>query len=189
MLTPKPFYIIRHGETEANAARTASGHVDTPLTALGRAQAHEAKDMIADISPRPSFIVHSHLSRARDTANIINEPLGLPTFELSDVAEQHFGDWQGKPWDLIRDARLKGEDPPNGETAKIFQQRVMRGINAAMTYGDGIPLIVCHGGVVNAIWVAHGAPFQSVGNCALFYFEPDAKAAGPLPFSITSYCA
>lgn len=189
MLLARPFYIIRHGETEANAARIASGHVDTPLTALGRLQAEEARSIVADISPRPDFIVHSHLSRARDTATIINQALGLPTYELPDLAEQHFGDWQGKSWDVVKAARINGDDPPNGETAAIFRARVIAGINAAFDLAAGIPLIVSHGGVVNAIWLAHGAPHQPVANCALFYFEPDPQAASPLPFTVTTYCA
>ena len=33
-------YLVRHGETEFNAERRQQGHMDSPLTALGRAQAH-----------------------------------------------------------------------------------------------------------------------------------------------------
>ena len=34
-----PIYLFRHGETVWNAEKRAQGHLDSPLTATGRAQA------------------------------------------------------------------------------------------------------------------------------------------------------
>src|SRR6185312_11124870 len=36
---PRVIYLVRHGQTEFNRERRIQGHVDTPLTALGRAHA------------------------------------------------------------------------------------------------------------------------------------------------------
>ncbi|NHI89791.1 MAG: hypothetical protein EAX87_09725 [Candidatus Thorarchaeota archaeon] len=33
------FYLVRHGQSEANVTKTISGHSETPLTELGQAQA------------------------------------------------------------------------------------------------------------------------------------------------------
>ena len=69
----KAFYMIRHGETEANAARIMAGSIDTPLTEHGKIQADIARQVIEKITIKPAAIFHSHLSRARDTASIINK--------------------------------------------------------------------------------------------------------------------
>ncbi|MFW9833803.1 MAG: histidine phosphatase family protein [Candidatus Thorarchaeota archaeon] len=33
------FYLVRHGQSEANVTKKISGHSETPLTELGQAQA------------------------------------------------------------------------------------------------------------------------------------------------------
>ncbi len=39
MIPAKPFYMIRHGQTEANRDLILQGQMDSPLTTLGREQA------------------------------------------------------------------------------------------------------------------------------------------------------
>jgi broad specificity phosphatase PhoE len=57
-------FLVRHGQSEANARGLLCGRADPPLTEHGRAQARE----IAARLPRPDRIVSSPLARARDTA-------------------------------------------------------------------------------------------------------------------------
>lgn len=175
MIEPRPFYIIRHGETEANAAQVASGAVDTPLTALGRAQAHAARAVVEALALKPAFVVHSHLSRARDTALIVNHSLGLPMFEDADIGEQHFGDLQGRPWDEMRDYRARNIDPPNGEPFAAFHARIIRGVNNAFTRQQGLPVLVSHGGVFSALYRIMGLPHVATQNCEVFHFTPAAS--------------
>lgn len=91
-ITPKAFYMIRHGETVANQEDWFSGSIDTPLTGLGRQQADIARQIVEQLDDQPNMIIHSHLSRARDTAAIINQNLGLPLQEDPDYAEMFVGD-------------------------------------------------------------------------------------------------
>ena len=89
----KRFYMIRHGQTEANAAQRMAGWLDSPLTDLGRQQADHARKKVEALEDKPQIIVHSQLSRARETAAIINANLNLPMIEDEDYAEMHAGDW------------------------------------------------------------------------------------------------
>ena len=72
MIPSKHFYMIRHGQTEANAAQIMAGSIDSPLTALGRQQAKNVHDILENLEIKPKTIIHSHLSRAKETAEILN---------------------------------------------------------------------------------------------------------------------
>lgn len=89
-------YLVRHGQTEFNAAGRYQGWLDSPLTALGRAQAARVGATIATLVPRGTAIVSSPLGRAIATARIIAEIAGLATPETDDrLAEISLGRWDG----------------------------------------------------------------------------------------------
>lgn len=175
MIPARKFLMIRHGQSEANLQEICSGHVDVALTDLGREQARTAGKLIAALPEgwQPKRIVHSHLSRARDTASLINESLGgLPMSETPDIAEQHFGDWEGQAWDYTRPRIHAGEDPENGETHLAFQTRVKRAIINTFSASEELPLIVCHGGVFRAFARLYGQEMFGVMNCRPYCFAP-----------------
>lgn len=57
-------FLVRHGQTAANAAGQLLGRADPPLTALGERQAAA----LAIALPKPHRLLSSPLRRARDTA-------------------------------------------------------------------------------------------------------------------------
>lgn len=71
--------LVRHGETDWNAARRIQGSTDIPLNDTGRQQAREAGAMLRERLEAASPIVaaSSDLSRARETAEIIAGELGI----------------------------------------------------------------------------------------------------------------
>lgn len=87
--------MIRHGETEANKAHVFAGSLDSPLTEKGREQAELAQNPARALAIKPSVVVHSTLSRARDTASIINESLDLPMFETLILSNAMWGIGRG----------------------------------------------------------------------------------------------
>jgi broad specificity phosphatase PhoE len=106
-------YLVRHGETTWNRVGRQQGHDDSPLTDLGIEQARAAglllRRAIPDIHNNIS-IETSPLGRARQTALIISEPLGLdPSAILVTplLIEHHLGCWQGLTHEEI-DARYPG---------------------------------------------------------------------------------
>ena len=77
ILPPKPFYMIRHGQTDANLARICSGGAEATLTDLGEAQASAVGALLAQVEPRPTVIIHSGRTRTIGTAERLNATLGL----------------------------------------------------------------------------------------------------------------
>lgn len=146
----KPFFMIRHGQTEANAAEIMAGSLDSPLTALGRDQAKAARDVVAQLDIKPVAVFHSHLSRARDTAMIINEAIRAPIHEDPDLAEIDAGEWEGVKWNKCIHLLDDWAQAPGGETPQEFFSRIQRGKTRAISQYDGPVLIVCHGGVMRA---------------------------------------
>lgn len=172
MIPVKHFYMIRHGETEANVARKMAGSVDSPLTPNGRRQADSVRVIIEQLETKPAAIVHSHLSRARDTAHIINANLKLPVYEDQDFSELHSGDWEGADYQTCAPMLNDWADPPNGETYEQFFTRLKRAKKRALESYPGPVLIVCHGGVVRGFWKMFGIDAPYVKNCHLYEFYP-----------------
>ena len=187
MIPAKHFYMVRHGETEANKARIMAGSLDSPLTDTGKEQAIAAQDIVTSLEIKPTAIVHSNLSRARDTANIINEALNVPIHEEEDLAELYAGDWEGVPYDECSDLLTGWPDPPNGETFQDFCARIKRGKKRALEAYDGPVLIVSHGGVFRAFGGVYGLKTPGVfRNCHLYEFQPDLNNSA-FPWSVWSY--
>ncbi len=171
MIPVKRFYMIRHGETEANAAQVMAGSLDSPLTQTGREQARAVQNVVTRLDVKPSLIVHSNLSRARDTAGIINEVLGLPMIEDADFAEIHAGDLEGVSWSKCQHFD-DWRDMPNGEKFEDFFARVRRAKNRILNSNEGPVLIVSHGGVFRALAKMFGIEMWGVNNCHLHEFTP-----------------
>jgi probable phosphoglycerate mutase len=138
----KPFYYLRHGETEANAAGTIAGSLDVELTGLGRRQARIAASALA--AAPITAIYASPLRRARETAQPIAEALQLPVTILAEIAERNWGELEGMP----RDTPVRGAKPPGAESSEFFMQRVLSGFSRI---DAAVPLIVAHSGVFRVL--------------------------------------
>ena len=141
-LFEKPFYYVRHGQTETNAHRLVAGSLDVDLTALGREQARAAAMALAAASI--TGIYSSPLKRARHTAEPIAEGLKLPVTIIPEIAERNWGDLEGKP----RGSRRKGIMPEGAETTEAFTARVLRGFSLI---DSDLPLVVAHSGVYRVL--------------------------------------
>lgn len=169
----KHFYMIRHGQTEANFQQVMAGSTDSPLTDLGREQAKSVQMIIRELEKKPRTIVHSDLSRARDTATIINEVLDAQMHEEPNIAEIHSGDWEGKPWAECEELLDGWPTPPNGETFTQFCSRLRQGKNEHLKRHDAPVLFVCHGGVFRGLGGIYGLNTPGVfRNCHLYEFQP-----------------
>jgi broad specificity phosphatase PhoE len=67
---PALTWLVRHGQSAANAGLPAVGHADTPLTELGRSQAREVAQRV---DRRPDLLIVSPFLRAHETAQPIRE--------------------------------------------------------------------------------------------------------------------
>jgi broad specificity phosphatase PhoE len=81
--------LVRHGRTEANAARRLQGLLDLPLDDVGLEQAAEVAEWLG----KPDRVISSPLMRARQTA----DAFGMP-YEIDDRwIELDFGSLDGVP--------------------------------------------------------------------------------------------
>jgi probable phosphoglycerate mutase len=104
-------YFARHGQTQANLEKRFSGKKDTPLTALGREQAHEIGQVLRrELGTKPAIVcVASPLERARTTMEIARGVLELPAKGYTTdprIQEIDLGQW-----DQLTNAEARALDP------------------------------------------------------------------------------
>jgi broad specificity phosphatase PhoE len=154
MTDPVTFYFVRHGESEANAARRFAGRTDSPLTERGREQATAVAEALGKV--RFDRIVSSPLSRCRDTALVIARRQQLPVDLERDLVEIDVGEKTGLPFDEVRGLPEWSDDGfvawPRGESLDQVLERAHRVITriAAENAGQRV-LIVGHGGVTRIL--------------------------------------
>ncbi len=154
MTEPVTFYFVRHGESEANAARRFAGRTDSALTERGREQAKAVSEALAKVPF--DRIVSSPLSRCRDTALVIARRHQLPVDLEPDLVEIDVGERTGTPFDEVRGLPEWSDDGfmawPRGETLDQVLSRAHRVITRIANSNAGQRvLVVGHGGVTRIL--------------------------------------
>ena len=150
-------YLARHGETDDNREPIrAQGITDTPLNRTGRSQAAELAERVAPLGILSLW--SSDLSRARETAEIVGDRLGLEPRLDPRLREANRGEWEGQRFiDVEREQperyaawRRAGEQFrfPGGESLRDQLERVMAALADARAIGELPALVVCHGGTI-----------------------------------------
>lgn len=156
-------HLVRHGESEWNLDGRIQGQSSAAggLTAAGRDQAARTARWLAEHAPRADLIVVSDLLRARQTAAIIADRLGLPVELDPELREQRLGAWEGAAFTAPLADSGTGQDaidslwrephhrPPGGESVAEMYARVHRALrgHAARRAGRET-VLVTHGGPV-----------------------------------------
>lgn len=165
--------MLRHGQTDYNAASRMQGQLDTELSDLGRDQAVAAAELLA--KRQPLAIVSSDLRRALDTAVVLGERSGLPVLVDTRLRETHLGDWQGMTH-LEVDATAPGarlawrEDarwaPHGGESrvdvaarsmplvAELVAEQTEWGLEWGLDEPERPVILVAHGGLIAGLTAA-----------------------------------
>jgi broad specificity phosphatase PhoE len=186
----KTVWFVRHGETDWNAEMRWQGYTDIPLNDAGRKQAARAGEALRG---RPlKGILSSDLSRARETAEIIAAPHGLPVFTTDKLREVQIGDLEGMTRDEVveryGDVRLEPlrsvfdlDTPfPNGETKREALRRGLTAIEGFVRWCQGEEVaIVFHSLILRVIVHSLFPEIQEqihVPNCRFFELEFDDSA-------------
>jgi probable phosphoglycerate mutase len=155
----------RHGQNVANVTGTLSHRVfDGELTELGRRQAAQLGERLAVISADDPvrLLACSPLRRARQTAQVVGERLGLPAaWELDDLRELNVGVLDGRSdadaWRTYHRvlAAWKVGDTlarfPGGEDRDELCARLGSALLAiARSSAGGTSLVVAHGASLRA---------------------------------------
>jgi broad specificity phosphatase PhoE len=154
--------LVRHGETDWNAEGRLQGHTDRPLNEVGRRQATALADRLD--GDEITAVYASDLARARETAEILAERLGLAVVTDPDLRERNWGSWEG----------LTGTERDGveyvGEASDAHGERVLRAVRriAEVHPGERI-VVVTHGGSLRRIQVAaYGMALPVVENCSVW---------------------
>jgi 2,3-bisphosphoglycerate-dependent phosphoglycerate mutase len=95
---PAPLILLRHGESDWNAANLFTGWYDADLSEHGREQAAKAGRLLAESGVLPDVVHTSLLTRAIRTAWITLDVLDrhwLPEHRTWRLNERHYGALQG----------------------------------------------------------------------------------------------
>jgi probable phosphoglycerate mutase len=156
-------FLVRHGETDWNAAGRWQGQTDVPLNARGREQAREVAGRLR--AGGIAAIASSDLLRARATAEIVASELGLEVSHLdAALRERRFGCFEGLtreevaarfPEAWARYLADPGPAPPGGESRDELVGRLLPAVASAVARLPGPLLVVMHGGAMRALLAEH----------------------------------
>jgi len=90
--------LIRHGQSVANTQGRLQGQLDSPLTELGRRQAHALARRLVREGWNASTIYTSDLVRAAETAEILSAGLVVPVVSDERLREYGVGVLTGLVW-------------------------------------------------------------------------------------------
>jgi len=160
-------FLVRHGQSTWNAESRWQGQADPPLTALGEQQARAAAERLATGAPIDA-IWASDLVRARRTAELVAEHLGLSVQFDARLRERDAGEWTGLTRPEIEErypgALAARRSPPGFEQDEPLLARVVPALGAIAAGGAARVLVVTHGGIVRTVERDLGAPAEAVPN-------------------------
>jgi probable phosphoglycerate mutase len=149
-MTRPRLYLVRHGETDWNAAGRLLSFTDAPLNQRGEVQSSALADALAAI--HWDRALSSPLVRARHTAEmILAGSVAAPNLEIDGrLREMDFGPYEG--WseaELASDPvaatrRSAGAQLPGVESEEAVASRV-RDVLVSLEEADGMTLVVGHG--------------------------------------------
>jgi broad specificity phosphatase PhoE len=132
--------LVRHGRTEANAARKLQGLLDLPLDDVGVEQAADLASWLG----KPDRVISSPLLRARQTAEAFNMP-----YEVDDRwLELDYGSLDGVPVaDVADDVWARWRVDPTyraggGESMKEMCDRVISAAKELLADADDQVVVV-----------------------------------------------
>jgi alpha-ribazole phosphatase len=146
--------LLRHGDT---GQRSYRGQLDDALTEVGWTQLRAAV-----AGHEWDVVVSSTLQRCAAFARELVGARGLPLHFDADLAEYHFGDWQGVPIETL--AAEQGEalgrfwldpfahPPPGAEPFDAFRARLCAALDRiALLASTRRVLVVTHGGAIRVL--------------------------------------
>ena len=159
-MQPTQLIIIRHGETEWNLEGRIQGHMDSPLTESGRAQAEAIATRLQTVEVNALY--SSDRGRAYSTAQVVSHKTGQDILTDKRLRELHLGKFEGLTEEEVRKrfpeeyVYLKKAVPdyiyPGGESKEQFSLRVISCLEELMGKHQGEQIVVItHGGALSRL--------------------------------------
>ncbi|RIV29290.1 histidine phosphatase family protein [Alicyclobacillaceae bacterium I2511] len=160
--------LLRHGQTDWNAAGRLQGQQDIPINVNGRRQI-EAVCRTWNLQFRsqnplvPMALVSSPLQRAYESARICGTWFNLPVTVMAEFAERGFGHLEGMTkQDLLRcygvaDAEQIESSQFGVESVDALRERLMKGMTQLHQAQAGqTVLLVTHGSIIRRLLLEYG---------------------------------
>jgi probable phosphoglycerate mutase len=159
MARPLTLLLVRHGQSEWNAAGLMQGQTaHVPLTELGHDQARTAAAELAALGRTgdgPGTLLSSDLLRAVQTAEHCAAATGLPVQTTAALREQGYGVLEGRPsrelWDVV-DWTDPHWSADGGESLAQLHGRVAGFLGRLRSDPpDAVVALVTHGDTIRAV--------------------------------------
>jgi 2,3-bisphosphoglycerate-dependent phosphoglycerate mutase len=162
-MTITRFCLVRHGETDWNAACRLQGHTNIDLNARGLAQAKQMATALRKINLQFDVLYTSDLLRAAKTAQAIEALFKTSAISNAALRERHLGALQGltteeaptrEPdlWESHLSRNIE-ENLRDGESIQQFSDRIKTALEKIRIDHSGKTiLLVSHGGVLDMMY-------------------------------------
>jgi broad specificity phosphatase PhoE len=180
-LTKTTIGLLRHGQTNWNIDFRLQGVTDIPLNETGIEQARIAGAVLADLSQQGQswdLILTSPLSRARDTAVMVGEAIGIPGVSVEELLlERSFGEAEGLSHEEWKSKYNDTNPVPGGETLEQLEARAWILLQRLVDHHEGKRVLtVSHGALIRTLLrlVSKGEfprDGERLGNACLSIFE------------------
>jgi probable phosphoglycerate mutase len=181
--------LLRHAESTWNEQQIVQGQLDDArLSAAGKSQASAVAETLRSHSF--NWIVTSDLTRARETAAIVDDALGLEVAIAPALRERSFGVYEGRPFAQlpssasgIHDGRVVDSSarPEGGESLDDLYERCAKFVDSLRAAGNERLLLVTHGGTIRAIraycqgLTMQDLEWEPVANCSIWPIDIGAR--------------
>ncbi len=175
----KPFFFLRHGETNLNTKNIFTGITNSPLNIIGKKQAKEVSIKLK--KHKINTIISSPLERTLKTSQIISNSIHKPIILFNEFIEVNFGklertkiipninsfiyDWENKKVDSKFEV----------ESFDQVKKRINIGLNKAFKISLQPILIVSHYLVYHALCKLLQINFINIKNCQCIYHQPKGE--------------
>lgn len=196
-MSPDVVYLARHGQTEWNLQRRWQGQLDSPLTEQGWQTASALARFV--VEHEIDAVFSSVLGRARSTAGLAADAIGVRLRALPDLAEVNHGQMGGMTPEeadhafpgvrVSREADKHRWRFPAGESYADADERAARAVREVRRSGCHRPVIVSHEMIGRMLLrqVAHQAPHDTLGlqqpHHVVYRVDPAAGAISRLSTS------
>ena len=142
---------FRHGQTDWNIDLRLQGTADIPMNAFGIAQVERAA---VEVAKQPwDFIVSSPLGRAKETASILGNQLGIEEIlEEKLLLERAFGIGEGMLYDEWSTKFAHLDEIPGAESTTEITARAQKLLTEFHTNFEGKKILaVSHGALIRFV--------------------------------------
>ncbi|RVU71329.1 MULTISPECIES: histidine phosphatase family protein [Lactobacillus] len=164
----RTIYLVRHGQTLFNVHHKIQGTCDSPLTALGKAQAQAVRQYFLQEGINFDAAFCSTQERASSTLEIITNHQ-MPYTRLYDLHEKSHGEYEGQDEFMLPWRRGFSRINAAMEADTCVEQRMEKAITQIIdtTRNHDTILVVGHGTALRLFTQAVNPKFKEYDNCGV----------------------